>query len=237
MSGVELHAFDDREALTAALAVTCAEALAHAIAKGGRASAALSGGSTPAPLYLALAACPLDWTKVDLALVDERWVDPADKASNEGLLRACFAPALRAGASFTAMKTAAASPAEALAEREPAHAALRPLDLVVLGMGPDGHTASWFPNAEGLDAALDPENDRTLAAVRAVHSAVAGAYVERMTLTRPAVVEAARVVMMITGEDKRDAFERARAAGPENDAPVRALWRDADSDLDVYWAP
>jgi 6-phosphogluconolactonase len=232
----DFRAFPDRAALSDAVLRDLLATLTRALVERGAARLALSGGSTPGDVYRALGRANLDWSLVTLALVDERWVDPADKASNERLLRECFAPALARGARLAPMKTAAETPAEAAAEVEARYAPLRPFDLVLLGMGQDGHAASWFPHAEGLAEALDPQDGETVAAIRAVGSAVAGAHVERMTLTRPAVAEAGRLMLLIAGEDKRAAFEAASALGPEADMPVRALLHRG-APLTTYWAP
>jgi 6-phosphogluconolactonase len=231
------HIFSDRDELASEVSRFCADMISLAIQEHGEARLALSGGSTPEPIYKSLAQEDVDWARVRLALVDERWVPPEHEASNERLLRECFAKPLAAGARLVPMKTAAATPKQALADVEARYRPLRPFDLVVLGMGADGHTASWFPRAEGLAEALDPPDDATVAAIRAAGSPVAGAYVERMTLTRPAVAEARRVVLLLTGADKRAAFERAVAAGPEADAPVRALLQRPDASVKAYWAP
>jgi 6-phosphogluconolactonase len=237
MAAPPLREFPDRDALVRALTDVCRDAVVAAVEARGRANVALSGGSTPAPLYRALAAEAIDWCRVTLALVDERWVAPDHEASNERLARESFATALAAGATLATMNTTAASADEALGEVEARYRRLRPFDLIVLGMGVDGHAASWFPAAQGLAQALDPADGETVAAVRAVGSAVAGAYVERMTLTRPAVAEARRGVLMLVGAEKRDAWARAAAPGPEAAMPVRALWRDPAAALEAYWAP
>jgi 6-phosphogluconolactonase len=235
--GELLRAFKDREALTAELSEMIAQSITNVAARDGVVRLALSGGSTPAPLYRALAARQLPWSKVDLALVDERWVAPDHEASNERLVRDCFAPALAAGARFTPMKTDAGSPREALAVVEPRYAALRPFDIVVLGMGLDGHAASWFPGAEGLEQALDRSGTAMIAAIRAIGSSGAGAYIDRMTLTRRAVMDSGWRVLVIVGAEKRAALERAVRDGLEADAPVTVLFRSFPLDTGVFWAP
>jgi 6-phosphogluconolactonase len=238
MPAPALQIFPDRAALVAALAESCREVIAEALEVRGAAHLALSGGSTPEPLYKALALRKeLRWSRVVLALVDERWVPPSHEASNERFLIKCFAGRLSDGASLAAMMDDGSSPQDAVSTVEHEYGRLRPFDLVVLGMGVDGHTASWFPHAEGLAAALDPEGRATVAAVHAVGSPVAGPYVERMTMTRPAIDEAYRRVLMIAGADKRAAYERAAEPGPEADMPVRALWRKGAAELQAFWAP
>jgi 6-phosphogluconolactonase len=236
MTGGSFLTFLDRDDLIAALTEVCSNAIGEALATRNRATVALSGGTTPAPLYRALSHRPLDWQRVTFALVDERWVSSDHDGSNERLLRESLAAAIAAGAHVEPMKTAAGTPAEALADVEPRYSALRPFDLIVLGLGADGHTASWFPHSGGLAEALDPARGASVAAIRAAGSPVAGAYVERMTLTRPAVAEARTVVLMITGADKRAAYESALAPGSETDAPVRALL-GRNASVGAYWAP
>lgn len=232
----DFRAFPDRGALFTAVMRDLLGAITRALVDNKRARLALSGGSTPGEIYRAVGLTPQPWTAITLALVDERWVGADDKASNERLLRECFAPGLAQGARLEPMKTAAATPREAVSDVGARYAPLRPFDLILLGMGADGHTASWFPHAEGLAEALDPPGNSSVAAVRAVGSAVAGSHVERMTLTRPAVVEAGRLMLLIVGEDKRAAYQRALEPGPETDMPVRALLHRG-APLTVYWAP
>jgi 6-phosphogluconolactonase len=238
MAAPGLRRFPDRDALVRALTETCRGVMAEALEVRGAAHLALSGGSTPEPLYRALAQRKeLRWSRVVLALVDERWVSPGHEASNEGFLTNCFAGRLSDGASLAPMVDEGVSLEATVPMVDNDYRRLRPFDIVVLGMGVDGHTASWFPRAEGLAKALDPEDDATVAAIRAVGSPVAGPYLERMTLTRPAIAEAYLRVLMIMGADKRAAYERAAEPGREEDMPVRALWRAGSGELQVFWVP
>ncbi len=235
--GFDLNAFSSVAAMMDAALGLSVGAIAAGLAARGQALALLSGGSTPLPLYRALAATPLDWPRVTFALVDERWVGPDHPASNERAVRAAFAGTPAAQAAFVGLKTDAPSPAAALAGIEARVARLVwPADLCVLGMGPDGHTASWFPNAEGLSEALDDDAPR-VAAIRARPSAVTGETIDRMTLTAPLVLSSRRLVLLMAGEDKRGAYGRARGSGPVDDMPVRALFGAPRENVFALWAP
>lgn len=224
--------FGDRPALMRAAADRIAESLQNAIKTRGSACAALSGGSTPAPAYEALAALPLAWPNVTFALVDERFVPPREEASNQRLLEHSLAPALASGAQLIPMYAPAATIADAAAQASAAYDQLH-IGVAVLGMGEDGHTASWFPGARGLAEALAMTAQ---ASVVAVHAPQAAGAADRLTLTLPAVLAADRRLLLITGDAKRQVLERA-FAGPPEAAPVAALFRDPARQPEVLWAP
>jgi 6-phosphogluconolactonase len=220
--------FATREALMRAAAKRMADALTDAISKHGSACAALSGGGTPAPAYRALAAMPLDWPKITLSLVDERYVPPSDAASNEGLVRRDFKDAFDAGVQFRPMYAPpTVDQAADIAER--IYAPMR-IDIALMGMGGDGHTASWFPGAAKLGEALDLDNPRT---VMALTAAQADGSCERLTLTRAAFTRIGSVLLLITGADKRARLEAALAG---DYAPVAALFAPALPQPEVLWA-
>jgi 6-phosphogluconolactonase len=221
--------FPDRAALMAAAAERIADALRQALADRGAACAALSGGTTPEPAYRLLAEAALDWRRVSIALVDERFVPPGHPASNEALLRRALAPALARGAGLVEMFAPGLTPTEAAAQADARYAPLH-FDIAVMGMGADGHTASWFPGADGLDAALDPDGARS---VVALHAPKAEGTQDRLSMTFAALRRARRVLLLIAGEDKR-ARLAAALAGAE-DAPVAALFR-LPAPPEVLWA-
>ena len=142
-----------------------------------------------------------------------------------------------AGARLVGLKTSAATPAEGCAAADARLAMLaRGPDAIVFGMGVDGHAASWFPYAEGLAQALDPEGDGRVAAIRAEKSSVTGNNVDRLTLTLGYCLAAPVKILLTQGEFKKDAFAAACAAGPAEAMPVRALF-DYAPDLWTCWAP
>lgn len=207
--------------------------LARGIGSDGHAECAVSGGSTPEALYRTLVRRDVPWGKVGLTLVDERWTPPDHPRSNETFVRRSFE-----GAPIRALRglyRPAPTPADALAQVEASLADIgKPFDVVILGIGPDGHSASWFPHAHGLSTAL--ASKAMVATVRAIRSDVTQDEVDRMTLTVSAVASARRIVLLLAGMDKRAAFEAARGEGPVEAMPVRAILRTRP-DLWACWAP
>lgn len=227
------HLFDTREALAEALAEHVAEALSNGIAARGSASLAVSGGSTPGRFFDALSKRKLDWTKVAVTLVDERFVPPDSERSNERLVRDRLLTNEARPARFVPLYSQADDiDIDAAARAAEAGVALlpKPFDAVMLGMGTDGHTASFFPDAGNLAKLLDPAGGRLVLPVRAPSAGE-----PRLTLTLPAIVAGRLVVLHIEGGQKRGVLARALdGAGPA--LPIRAV-ADAAPHLELYWAP
>ena len=230
------HKFTDREQMLDALYDAVVADLEQALATRAPATLLLSGGSTPAPLYRRLANAPLDWARVDIALVDERWVHKDDPGSNERLLRETLLQGAAAAAAFTGMKNDQPTAAEAVDDCNRRYAALpSPYCLCLLGMGPDGHTASLFPAARGLQQALSARQH--CAAIMARPSAVTGDNLERMTMTPWSILQARKLVLLISGEDKWQIYRQARQPGASEKLPVSLFLDQQRVPVEVYWAP
>jgi 6-phosphogluconolactonase len=233
----DFHDHSRFDALVETVVADIGEALSAAIAARGQAVLAVSGGTTPLAVYRQLSCYPLDWGLVTIVLVDERWVEPGLKGSNESVVRSAMLKNAASLARFIGLKTPHGHPKAAEdAVNERLQILSRPLDVVVLGMGSDGHTASWFPHADGLDFALD-ENAPMAVAITAERSQITGPFTERMTLSRAALKGARLTVMLLKGQDKRETWVRAVNPGPVEEMPVRALLNDPAIDVIVHWAP
>lgn len=235
---VEEKFYSDRERLVQALTHDCACALQKGIKEHGQASFLVSGGSTPEPVYRELSKRPLPWQQINVALVDERWVEPGASGSNQTFIEKSLLQNYAAEAPFLGMKNAHATAAEGQADCERAYAELlRPFDVCVLGMGNDGHTASLFPHAEGLEAALDPKSPQLCRAITAQQSEVTGSHTERMTLSLSAILQARDIKLLITGEEKLRVYREALLGSDELAMPVRSILKQGLNSVSVYWAP
>ncbi|GAB4344328.1 MAG: 6-phosphogluconolactonase [Desulfobulbaceae bacterium] len=228
-----MRTFGDPGELATHLAGYAAKRLADGVARRGSASLVVSGGSTPAPFFRALSTLRLPWEKVWITLADERWVDPADPASNEHLVRTNLLRGAAKQAFFVPLKNSAPTAAEGEEACRQALARIpRPFDLVILGMGTDGHTASLIPGAAGLEQALSPQSTRICAPIKP-----AGNGIERMTLTLPALLDAREIIVHITGRDKRETLNEALKSGSPDRMPIRHVLRRTTVPLQIYWAP
>lgn len=232
-AAIALSAFPDAETLAHALATQVAERLRARCIRDGAAALAVSGGRTPARFLEVLSAAPLAWDKVTVTLVDERWVPESSPRSNAALVRRHLLQGAAAAAHFLPLYWGAETPEAGLAEISQAAARLPlPFACVVLGMGDDGHTASFFPAGEGLEAAVRPDTRDLIAVVRAP-----AAGEPRVTFTLPPLLAADQIFLHIEGPAKRAVLATALGEGPIADMPIRAVLRAAPRPLDVLWCP
>lgn len=228
---VTLVLMEEPAAVAARLASDVAGKLADALHKRNRASLAVSGGSTPKAFFEMLSSAPLEWARVDVTLVDERWVEADDPASNERLVRQHLMQNAAASANFIGLKQPGNFGGSGQVACESALQGLAwPLDVVVLGMGNDGHTASFFPDAPELSQALDPDNPAKSIALTPPSQPQ-----RRVSLTFSALSAAGFTALHLKGNDKMETLEKALG----NLADVRAMPVRAflGRSVSVFWSP
>lgn len=233
------HGFESRESLAEALADRVADELCEAIAQRGRAIIALSGGSTPKPLFKALAARELDWSNVVVTLVDERWVPEGHELSNASFMQTWLLNDLPQPPRFVPLYAGAANVEASVpavlhdycqitqsTEDSPA-----PFDVVILGMGGDGHTASFFPDAGNVAELVDPNS--TAALLTCVSPST---QVERITWSLPVLLNTGMLALHFTGTDKKAVFDTALEDQDVTVLPIRSAIFQSTIPLQVYYA-
>lgn len=211
---------DASEALAEAVAV----GLSAAIAARGSALLAVPGGTTPARFLKALGSRDIAWDKVTVLPTDERFVAPDDPASNERMIRDAFAPLRDGGAGFVSFHNAGDDLAAAARSLDRVLSSLPPIDILISGMGADGHIASIFPGDEAAAKAGD--------IVHAIAAQPAG-LPPRISLSPARLRSAGWAALLISGADKEETLKAAQELPAAY--PVGILLRRAQG-LDVYWA-
>lgn len=222
---MEFMQYPDRDMAIMSLADTLAAALRRLLAAADSVSFAVPGGTTPAPVFDVLSAADLDWSRVTVMLTDERWVPPDSDRSNAALVKKHLLQGHAAAAGFLPFYKEGLTPREAAEVLSDAYKAHFPLSLVLLGMGADMHTASLFPHAPGVQAAL-ARDAPALCAVTPPDQPE-----ERITLSARVLDAALEKHVVIFGQEKRDALENARGQAPV-DAPINAVIQGGT----VHWA-
>lgn len=223
----EFRPFPDRDAAVQALTEGLVGDLTQAISERGQGTIAVSGGRTPELVFPLLSNTDLDWSRIAVTLIDERWVEPEHPDSNEGLARRLLHVGSAAQARMVGLKSAGPTPDEGKAETEDRLASLSwPLDTAFLGMGEDGHVASLFPNdgawvdALGRCLAVSPQEGRSA----------------RMSLTPAALLEIRHLHLIVLGAAKRHTLEAALEPGPAGDLPIRLVLHQNRVPVTVYLA-
>lgn len=222
---MKLETYADRDLLAFNVADALAGDLNNALMANDNVAIAVPGGSTPGPVFDVLCAANLDWSRVTLLPTDERFVPEDDARSNARQIRDRLLTNRAAAAHFLSLRGSAESVEAAAEEATPLVEAVRPISVLLLGMGADMHTASLFAGAAGTSGALSPDAP----AVVATHPDAVPE--PRLTLSAPVLTGALARHLMITGEEKREALERAMNLPPE-EAPINV----ALAGTTVHWA-
>ncbi|WP_076413849.1 6-phosphogluconolactonase [Shewanella sp. UCD-KL12] len=222
--------FDDKAALESQLADRIAKQLQEAVDTRGKASLIVSGGSTPLNLFMLLSNKNIEWSNVYITLADERWVDISSDDSNEKLVRAHLLKNKAVNAKFRGLKNMFSSPEEGCDMTIEQLANFpTPFDVVVLGMGNDGHTCSWFPCSKEIDAALS--TDKLCIAVNP-----GAAPNPRLSLSKTAILASRQIYLHIVGEQKLSVYRQALENEDATSMPIRAVLGQHKTPVDVYWS-
>lgn len=225
------------EALPAALAHDIATRLQAAIDARGQALLVVSGGKSPIALFQALRVLPIPWDKVTITLADERCVPNSHSDSNANLVRNHLLEGLATAALLVPMipdGQALTTPARLAAYATHALRTLGDADVLVLGMGTDGHTASLFPDAPNLPLAMDLMQSPACVAIDLLHPPANAPYA-RITQNLSMLLTARHIVLPISGDDKQAVLTRARTA-PSMALPVSKLLHQDRAPL-TLWLP
>ena len=227
--GVNAHTFKNPAILAEELAKKVAEQLNAAIGAQGVATLVVSGGRSPVAFFQSLIKQPVDWSKVVVSLADERWVPVEHADSNAGLLKKHLLQGPGAKARFVGLYNVAANLDAAAEQADRALAELPPIDVLILGMGDDGHTASLFPNRPNLLEALKADGERRcwpMLAPTVPH--------QRLSMSRSLLASARNTVLSIQGQAKLNTLNEALAGTDIAALPIRAFLQPT---LEIYWCP
>ncbi len=234
MTEIEWWDYEDAAEMADAVAGDIQFIIESAIDARGGAVIALSGGKTPIPIYAKLATAKLDWKRVTIVPTDERVVPLGDPLSNVTMIAKAFIPK---GARV--MPIVPTANADYKAAGRSADALMQdlhwPLDLCLLGVGGDGHTASIFPGPDFDEALSGPRERRALGVMP--DPLPPEAPVARVTLSREGIVTARALLIAVTGQGKRDVIEKAIKQGPTSPYPIGRVLADAELPVDIHWAP
>jgi len=230
MITIKRHEFHSREALDLALTNRVCSLLNQAIEKRDTASLVVSGGNTPIGLFQQLSQASIDWSKIYVTLADERWLPTDHAESNERLIRENLLKQHAAALQFIGLYSPAPSPEAAVAVVEQRFKQIAlPFDLVILGMGEDGHTASLFPDcAERQQALAVDYRYKSIATYpqKAKHP--------RLSLALATLIQTRHLIVHFTGQSKRSVFENAISHAV--DLPIIQVIAAYSEPCHLYWA-
>lgn len=229
---VEQNIYNTRKELDLALADKVSEILQQAIEINGKATMAVSGGSTPKGFFRELSTKDINWRKVTITLADERWVEPSSKDSNTRLVYENLIQNRALAARFFNLKQEKELCEKTLSALNSAvNEAILPLDVLVLGMGEDGHTASLFPCSTQIETVLDSNNQNALMAVKPTTAPH-----QRITFSFAALSQSNHIFLHICGHSKKEVLKKALNGRDVFKMPIRKFLHANNIKTQVYWA-
>jgi 6-phosphogluconolactonase len=233
MIRAEWRDYDTAAEMVDAVAEDIGFAIGSALDARGTALIALPGGKSPAPIFERLADAVLDWNRVTIIPTDERVVPADSPLSNVAMIARYFLPQ---GARLLPIvvgdtkdyRSAGATADTRLAELQ------WPPDLIWLGVGADGHTASIFPGPDLEEALGGPETRRVVGVMP--DPLPAEAPVARVTLSRPAILSARALLLTLSGKEKRKVVKRALKEGQLSPTPIGRVLAEAESPIYIHWS-
>jgi 6-phosphogluconolactonase len=225
--------YSSKEALFVELREKIVEAIKGGLRGQDRFVLGLSGGPTPGPLLAALSKEELEWDRVDVHLVDERWISLGSEASNEKMVRGIFMQNQAAAARLVGLPDRDLSTREAVRSHHRRIGGDRlKFDLTILGMGEDGHVASLFPGDPDSELSLARKNREIYCATRAPSGCR-----DRVSLTYEGILDSASICLLITGDSNRSLYSRRVSQDRADWLPVHYFMKQREVPLTVYWAP
>ncbi|MCL9683292.1 6-phosphogluconolactonase [Legionella maioricensis] len=228
---MQFHSFEDANLLNSTLAQQIKEVLENAVKKRGHAYLVVSGGKTPVELFKILAQTKISWDKITITLADERCVDAEHNDRNERLVKHFLLQHEARKAKFLSLYDEHIHSAESLQKTTYAIASLPTFDVVILGMGEDGHTASLFPCSNELAQGLDDDAGAVLFVTpqTAPH--------QRVSLSKKRLLDSRVIFLHLVGQKKRSVFNQALAEHNPMLMPVSAFLNNLNANVQVMYAP
>lgn len=227
----KFNEFSNRNALDEQLANNIADILADAIKRKGKASIAVSGGSTPKGLFNILSQKDIAWENVTITLADERWVDITSDASNTRLVHENLMVNKAKKAHFFHIKQGEELNAEVLSDLIfAADSKFLPFDVLILGMGEDGHTASLFPCSDQIDSCFSMSTASLLKVkpTTAPH--------DRITFSFKSLIASKNIFLHICGDNKKPVLDNALSGDDVKEMPIRGFLQHPTVNTNIYWA-
>ncbi len=235
---INQHLYNTKAELYQNVAEFCTQKLTQSLQQNTQASFIVPGGTTPAPVFDLLSKSELDWSNITIAPSDERWLDSHHASSNEKLIRQTLLIHQASSAQFIGMKSEHKRAKDAQQQCSDRYEQIpTPYDVVMLGMGPDGHFASLFPDSDPIQQALDSHGGKSCIAINATGCKVAGEYTERISMTLSAFLNSRHIILLFIGEEKLAIFEKAKQINDSSQLPICALIHQNKVPVDLFWAP